>query len=209
MMCKDRQPCKYGPDAIFLSDVVRAGPKGLLPTNGNHLCVHQVPKELPTGGNLVHLEAELLGNGVHSPAGGHAASDALQPVLEIRNGLLGVGSDDGQGVRRGDEEALPGHHVAVGVPICRGPELWDWRRIRGRRRRRIIVELHPVHEGPGVLQVRVGVEAPKVFQRIGIEERVGTGPEVIHEDLPGKRPRDPVHRVKDHAEILPPDQVSQ
>ncbi len=55
--------------------------------------VHQVSKELPTGGNFVERQVELMSDEVQSLRSGHRTRNTCKTVLEVRNGTVRVLED--------------------------------------------------------------------------------------------------------------------
>ena len=66
---QDREPGKHRPQAVLLSDVVRAGAEALLTAQVAATRVHEVAEELPASGRLVAGETQL---GSHSEERGEA-----------------------------------------------------------------------------------------------------------------------------------------
>ena len=150
---QDGQPRQDGPRSVFFSDVVRAGTEGLLAADRALFGIHQVTKILPTSWGFEALDVQLLRDSVQRSRGWHGSRDAFQARLEVRNTLLRVGGDDGDGIRRRDKEVVAQNHVTVTITIGSGTKV-----------RRIFGE-HNFHQFFRVRQVRVRVTFVKVFHR--------------------------------------------
>lgn len=61
-----------------------------------------------------HMRQPGRGSGPVGQAGAH-----LEAVLEVGNGGLRVGGDDGHRVGGGHEEVGAQHHVAIAIAICK------------------------------------------------------------------------------------------
>mmetsp|Transcript_1872 Transcript_1872/g.3603 ORF Transcript_1872/g.3603 Transcript_1872/m.3603 type:complete len:592 (+) Transcript_1872:280-2055(+) len=194
---EDREPGQHGPDSVLLADVVGPGPEGFLAADGELPGVHEVSEVLPPGGHLVELDVLGLRDEVHGPAGGHGPGATLEALLEVRDALLGLVDDDGQGVGRGDEELLAEDHVAVGVAVSRGAELRHLGVVD-----RVLAETHDLDEVFRVREVGVRVSSTEVLLRLGVE----ADGLLVHAQLLGEDPlregsSDAVHGVVDHGEV--------
>lgn len=151
----DVKPGDDGPQAVLLADMVAPGAEALLSADRQLVRVKQGAEELPARGHLVAVEALLLGHEVDGARCGHAAGQAVHPVLPEVGDELGVVGDDGERVARRDEGARAVDHVAVAIAV------------RGRAERDVLL-VHHLDKGVGIGEVGVWVAAVEVWRRLAV-----------------------------------------
>mmetsp|Transcript_39095 Transcript_39095/g.99270 ORF Transcript_39095/g.99270 Transcript_39095/m.99270 type:complete len:351 (-) Transcript_39095:1085-2137(-) len=165
----DLHPGEHGPHAVFLADVVAACAERFFATDERRVglaiwevmsaTVHQIAEKLPAGGNLEASQALLLRDQVQGAGRRHGPGAALEAANlgELRD-AIGVGHDDGQGVRRRHEELRAEDHVPVGVAI--GTSAKAWHKLGGADLLALGVETHPPHQVDRIGEVGIGVPMP-------------------------------------------------
>lgn len=183
----DVQPGDDGPETILLTNVVASSAERLLTTDGKLISIEEGAEELPAGGDLVAVQALLLGNQVDGAGGRHGAGQAVNTLLLEVGDEVGVVGNDGQGVAGGDESVGAVDHVAVTITVGGSTE-GD------------VVLVNDLDEGVGVGQVGVGVAAVEV----GAGDTVLGGAletKLLLEDGGSIRTSDTVQAVKEDLEI--------
>ncbi len=157
---EDVQPEQHRPQSVFFAHVIRAGAKAFLAAQGHFSRIHQVAEKLPAGGRFKAGNVQGLRHAIHRRAGRHRTRHAGQ-ALAVGGHQRGVGGEQREAVRRGDEEFIAQDHIAVAITVG------------GRAKIRCLVAIHDLDQIMRIGQVGVGVAAAKIFQRHGIHQTVG------------------------------------
>ena len=167
--------------------MVTSSTETLLTTDRELLGVEESTEELPASGHLVAVETLSLSNKVDGTAGGHRSSEAIDTVLlEVRD-EVGVVSDDGQGVTRGDESVGAVDHVSVTIAVRSGTE-GD------------VVLVNNLDQRVSVGKVRIGVATVEVGARHTVLCGVAEA-KLLLEDSLSVRASDTVETVEEDLEV--------
>ena len=101
---------------------------------------------------------------------------------------MGVGGEQGEAVRRGDEDSLADDQVAVAVAV------------RGSAQVGTVRAHHQIVERLGVDQVGIGMMPAEIGLRLAMDHRSGRRAEPVLEDRLGIRPGHRMHGIETHAE---------
>mmetsp|Transcript_127238 Transcript_127238/g.368387 ORF Transcript_127238/g.368387 Transcript_127238/m.368387 type:complete len:200 (+) Transcript_127238:650-1249(+) len=168
--------------------------------------VHEVAEELPARWGHEDGDLLLLGHEVEGARRRHGAGAALQAGLEVGD-AGSVRGDDGQAVRGADEPLLAEDHVAVGIAVGSRTEVRHAGSIAHLLAH--LVRAHLLHQLHSVGQVWVRmpvgrrVLATEVLLRHRIHEAGLRRAKLVHQHPLGIGALHAVHRVVDHAEVLP------
>ena len=185
---QDLQPEEYGPETIFLADVVAAGAKAFFAAEGDAARIEQVAEEFPARGGFKAVDPQLLGHHIHSGAGGHRAGHTGQPSgVTRRKG--GVGGEYGQAVTGIHKTTLADHHVAVAIAVAGGAKAIT------------VATEQQLGEVMGVGEVGVGMAAAKILQGRAIAHRAGGSAQQSFEEPFGIGAGDRMHGIEGDREI--------
>mmetsp|Transcript_19504 Transcript_19504/g.54841 ORF Transcript_19504/g.54841 Transcript_19504/m.54841 type:complete len:426 (+) Transcript_19504:1411-2688(+) len=203
LKCQDRKPRDHRPESVLLPHVVAASTEALLTTDNGVAplrlkVVHDVSKKLPPRWHFVHCTPQRPTNVIHRRGRRHGPGDGAQSLGKVRDGILSVLRNDGQGVRGGYKEVPPQDHVAVTVAVRGRPKV-----VLG-----VGVLQHSLHELWRVRQVGVGVTTPKVGQRNLARHTVLARTQLFHQDPHRVGPRDTAHGVEENVKVLPGQQLA-
>ena len=181
------EPVKHGPQPVFFPHVVRACAEGFFTTQRDPAGIEQVAKKFPAGGCLKALDAQRGGNAIDGLAGRHRACDPGK-TLCVGRYMVGIGGEQGQAVAGCDIKVPAKNHVAVAVAVRCGTEV-------GR-----IVAAHRRHQFFRVYQIRIGMRAAEIRQRLTTQYRAGRCAQPVLQNLFRIGAGDCIHRIEAHAE---------